>query len=935
MNLSYIKLGIATLLPVLLSVVLALLDRRTIFGKLNNIIKQAIFGVLFGGLAILGTEWGIPFSGAQANVRDGAVLCAGLFFGGPAGIIAGIIGAIERWIAVAWGVGSFTRVACTLSTFFAGIYGALLRRFMFENKKPGILISLAIGVVMEVFHLTMVFITNMNEPIRAMAVVKACTAPMVIANGVCVMLASIALSLTKKEYTRFRRDKEHISRTVQRWLLITVLLAFIATSYFVFSLQNRLATVQADSLLDLAINEAAADIQDASDEHLLSIARSIAREFEGGDLKPLCERYDVSEINIVNEKGTIIQTSEPLFINYKMGSGEQSAEFLCLLEDTQEFAQKYGPVSYDSSISRKYAGIKTDYGFIQVGYDAEIFQKDIDSVVVGITKNRHVGESGYILILDRDYQVVSAPDGYAKTSFAEEAKNHVLPKVNTTFEMTLDEPYYCRYDSAEGYYILSMMPTAEAFRLRNIALYVNAFLEILVFAILFLLIFFLIKRVVVSKITDVNASLEKITQGDLDEVVNVRSNEEFASLSDGINSTVSSLKGYIKEASEQINKELELAKNIQSSALPNVFPAFPKRKDFDIYACMDPAKEVGGDFYDFYLTNHQTLNFLVADVSGKGIPAAMFMMRAKTELKTLTEADVPLADVFTTGNRALCEGNDAGMFVTAWQGSIDLDRGLVQYANAGHNPPLVRHGDDSFNYLRSKPGFVLAGMDTIRYKTNELQLEPGDILFLYTDGVTEATNAEKELFGEERLLNAINSKDYSSMQELCDFIKSEVETFVAGAPQFDDITMVAFKYIGTPPPPSIHFEKAELADIPKVTAFVEEELEKLECPMKAVIQISIAIDEIYSNIVKYGYANKPGPITVEVIDHTEEGAVSLRFTDDGMPYNPLTKEDPDVTLSAEERNIGGLGIYMVKKTMDDMKYAYEDEKNILTITKRI
>ncbi|MCQ2419319.1 MAG: SpoIIE family protein phosphatase, partial [Clostridia bacterium] len=329
------------------------------------------------------------------------------------------------------------------------------------------------------------------------------------------------------------------------------------------------------------------------------------------------------------------------------------------------------------------------------------------------------------------------------------------------------------------------------------------------------------------------------------------------------------------------------------------------------------------------------LHFLVADVSGKGIPAAMFMMRAKTELKSLTEADIPLNDVFTTGNRALCEGNDAGMFVTAWQGSIDLETGMVQYANAGHNPPLVRHENGQFEYLKSRAGFVLAGMDTIRYQTNELQLSPGDIIFLYTDGVTEATNAENQLFGEDRLLNAINTKDYSSMQELCEFIKSEVEDFVAGAPQFDDITMVALKYIGTPPAPSITVDQAKLEDIPKVTAFVEGELEKLDCPMKAVVQISIAIDEIYSNIVKYGYGNKPGPVKVEVLDHTDEGSVSLRFTDDGMPYNPLTKEDPDVTLSAEERSIGGLGIYMVKKTMDDMKYAYENEKNILTITKHI
>ncbi len=211
---------------------------------------------------------------------------------------------------------------------------------------------------------------------------------------------------------------------------------------------------------------------------------------------------------------------------------------------------------------------------------------------------------------------------------------------------------------------------------------------------------------------------------------------------------------------------------------------------------MDPAKEVGGDFYDFYITQSDTLHFLIADVSGKGIPAAMFMMRAKTELKSLTEADIPLAEVFTNGNEALCEGNDAGMFVTAWQGSVDLQNGILHYVNAGHNPPLVRHGDGKFEYLRSKAGFVLAGMDGVRYKTQEWQLEKGDVIFLYTDGVTEATNASTELFGEERLLEAINRSEFTSMEELCAIMKKEVDAFVGDAPQFDDITMLAFRYIG-------------------------------------------------------------------------------------------------------------------------------------------
>ena len=933
MNEAYIKLFIAALLPVVISVPLYYLEKKTPFGRLNNKLRQLVYGVFFGILAIVGTEWGIPLNSAQVNCRDAAVLTAGLMFGGPAGLIAGLIGGVERWIAVAWGIGSFTRLACSLSTIIAGVYAAALRRYMFEDKKPGWMISLAIGIVMEVFHLTMVFITNMDTPIEAMAVVKACTVPMVIANGASVMLSSMILSALSREYIGFRRDRVRISQTIQRWLLVTVMLAFAATSYFVFSLQNQIAAAQMDSLLDLALGEVADDIHDASDANLLSLTHKAAKEAETNDLQTIAQRYEIAEISKVDKNGIITDSTQPDFIGFDMASGEQSAEFLCLLRDSSQYVQDYGPISYDSSVLRKYAGVKTDFGFLQVGYDAECFQKDIDSQVIGITKNRHIGKTGYILILDESFGVVSAPGGFLLSSMAQSAASSELPEENTTFRIPIgDVSSYCRYRSAEGYYIVSVLPEAEALQMRNIALYVNTFMEILVFAVLFLLIYLLIKKVVVNQIKDINCSLAKITGGDLNEVVDVRSNAEFASLSDDINSTVDTLKRYIAEASARIDKELEFAKNIQSSALPN---AFPKRKDFDIYAIMDPAKEVGGDFYDFYMTQGDLLHFLIADVSGKGIPAAMFMMRAKTELKSLTEAELPISEVFTHGNQALCEGNDAGMFVTAWQGTVDLTNGLVRYANAGHNPPLVRHANGSFAYLKTRAGFVLAGMEGMRYQTQELQLAPGDTIFLYTDGVTEATNADNELYGEDRLLAAINAEEFADMRGLCDHIKADVDTFVGDAPQFDDITMVALRYYGTPPAPSRSFGEARIEDIPEITEFVEAELEKIGCPMKTVVQLNIAIDEIYSNIVKFAYPSKPGPARVELIVKDDPDTVSLRFIDEGIPYNPLTKEDPDVTLSAEDRSIGGLGIFMVKKTMDEMKYEYENEKNILTITKLI
>lgn len=183
----------------------------------------------------------------------------------------------------------------------------------------------------------------------------------------------------------------------------------------------------------------------------------------------------------------------------------------------------------------------------------------------------------------------------------------------------------------------------------------------------------------------------------------------------GMNTIISdTLKHYIAEAESRIDRELEFARQIQRSSLPSVFPPYPERTDFSIYASMEAAKEVGGDFYDFYLTDSTHLVFLVADVSGKGIPGALFMMRAKTLIKNLAESGRSIEEVFTTANRKLCENNEAEMFVTAWMGRLNLETGLLEYVNAGHNPPLLRHKGGTFEYLRTKPNFILAGMDMTR-----------------------------------------------------------------------------------------------------------------------------------------------------------------------------------------------------------------------------
>lgn len=247
---------------------------------------------------------------------------------------------------------------------------------------------------------------------------------------------------------------------------------------------------------------------------------------------------------------------------------------------------------------------------------------------------------------------------------------------------------------------------------------------------------------------------------------------------------------------ERIGAELNVATQIQADMLPRIFPAFPERTEFDIYATMDPAKEVGGDFYDFFLVDDNHLAVVIADVSGKGVPAALFMVIAKTLIKNHAQNKETPSVVFTHTNEQLCEGNDAGLFVTAWMGVLEISTGSFTYVNAGHNPPLLRHADGKFEWLKSRPGFVLAGLEGTRYRENVMQMEPDDCLFLYTDGITEATNGDLELYGERRLQEALNQQEHLPVRQMLTGIKASINAFVGGAEQFDDITMLGLTYRG-------------------------------------------------------------------------------------------------------------------------------------------
>ena len=805
MGFGYFKLGMVGLVPVIVSVILYIIDDKYL-KNVSRMTKQIIYGVIFGFIAILGTEKGIEISGAMMNVRDSAPLCAGLIFGAPAGIIAGLIGGIERWFAVYWGVGTYTRVACTVGTILSGFFGALLRKYVFNDHVPKPIYAYVAGLVAEVVHMMLLFVTHSNDEINAFNIVKLCAVPMIVAN---VLATGIAVTLVyliiRNKNKAEEKQKMTISQNFQRRLLIVVIVAFIFTNAFSFLLQSSISKTSIKELLTLNIEDIKGAAVTASDTSLLEITEDIASIIDASEnvnedlLKYLCTVYEVTEINIANLSGIIKITTNPRYKDFDMSTGDQATEFLQLLHGKPNYVQEMAEFSYDDISYMKYAGVALKRGgFVQVGYNLDAFYKDLRSEVKGLALNRHVGESGLITITDLNGRILSNYTGEIKGTLKTIGLADDFSKMDETkihrAEIEGIDSFYM-FTIAEGYIVVASQPTEEALFNPTMSIYLTTFMEIIVFAAIFILIFFAIDGIVVKNIKDINGSLKKITDGDLETVVDVRQNREFDSLSNGINSTVDRLKKLISEAEQRMKNELEYAAEIQRSALPSTFPAFPDRNDIDIYADMDPAKEVGGDFYDFYFIDSNKLAILIADVSGKGVPASLFMMRAKTIIKSYAEYGIAINDVFTNVNFNLCEGNETGLFVTAWMGVIDLETGHMTFANAGHNPPLIKKPNGNYEYLRTKPGFVLGGMEGVVYKLHEIDLEPGSEIFIYTDGLTEAHNSEKELYGEERLEQSINNYEFQSSVMTCKHVKEDVDKFVGDAEQFDDLTMLHLKFI--------------------------------------------------------------------------------------------------------------------------------------------
>ena len=799
----YILLITVGIIPVIASIVLWRILRLEKVRTVSYMKKQILCGLVFGMIAIIATECGVQYSGTVINVRDAAPLCAGLIFGAPAGIIAGVIGGVERWFAVYWGVGEFTRNACSISTILAGIIAAALRKYMFEDKIPALQHCILIGVSTEVIHMLMIFLMGIEYPKYAFRYVQVCSMPMIIINTFAFAAAAYAV---KKLSGNDRYSSENristISDVFQVRLIIIILLAFLATSVFTYIMQNQISRQNTTQLFVQNLNDICELVSLQYTEHLLEVNRGVAADLsenDYSDIDRIKKKYDLSGITVIGKDGIILASTDPDLTGTEAQGVLPFSEYYLERLNNGEYIEEQ--VAFNGDNDRLHSHYKSSVVSLRdrlfyISADIEQVQEETESIIPDIIAQRHIGEEGGVIYFDEDYHVICSTWGLL---YDTETDNQLPLSIdianneeNTLYRCTLgSEEYYCMHVREEKNYLAAIYSVSEADFSKSLSIYLNFYMLTITFTTLFVMVYLTIKYLIVGNIQKVNNSLAQITEGNLDTVVDVRSSREFIDLSDDINSTVDTLKNYIAQANARIDTELKYAKDIQSSALPSVFP---DRQEIDLYALMNPAREVGGDFYDFYFLEGTKLVFLVADVSGKGIPASLFMMRAKTILKTYVENRIGIADIFTNVNYQLCEGNDTLMFVTAWMGILDLKTGELKYANAGHNRPLIRRKGGEYEYLKGKSGFVLAGMEGIVYKEQQLTLNPGDEIFLYTDGVVEATNAQQELYGDERLKECLNAHADEDAKTLCESVRKDVDIFYDGAPLFDDITELSMKF---------------------------------------------------------------------------------------------------------------------------------------------
>ena len=412
----------------------------------------------------------------------------------------------------------------------------------------------------------------------------------------------------------------------------------------------------------------------------------------------------------------------------------------------------------------------------------------------------------------------------------------------------------------------------------------------------------------------------------------LRLHDSFKSMQKSLTVHIEELKT-VNEAKGRIESELQIAHSIQMAMLPKTFPPYPERNDIDIYGQLTPAKEVGGDLYDFFIRDEK-LFFCIGDVSGKGIPASLVMAVSRSLFRNIATYTTAPERIAYALNNAIADGNDSLMFVTMFFGVLDLPTGRLRYCNAGHEAPLLI-GDDGIGYLPCEPNLPIGIQTDWKFEQQETVIDPQTTIFLFTDGLTEAEDVSHNQFQDERIVKAAQQADRRP-KELLEQMTASVHEFVGEAEQSDDLTMLAIQYTHEQDKKVILQRELSLPnnieDIPRLGTFVDEVCEALEFDVSTTMQLNLALEEAVVNVMNYAYPQGTvGEIYIEAT--CNERRLKFTITDWGVPFDPTAKQEVDTTLPVEERPIGGLGIHLIRKLMDSINYEHVNGKNVLTLRK--
>ena len=422
-----------------------------------------------------------------------------------------------------------------------------------------------------------------------------------------------------------------------------------------------------------------------------------------------------------------------------------------------------------------------------------------------------------------------------------------------------------------------------------------------------------------------------------------KSKDEIGKLAESFINMERTLQRYLKDleettaTKERIESELKIAHDIQMSMVPKTFPPFPDRTEVDIYATLVPAREVGGDFYDFFFIDDHRLCFAIGDVSGKGVPASLFMALTKTMFRATGGRQNATAEtIISRLNGEICRDNESCMFVTVFCGVLDVRSGQVEYSNAGHNLPYVL-SNGVVTAVPKTGGMALGVTESVDFHAGRLLLKPGDRLVLYTDGVTEAMDKDDQLFSESRMEETLQGVNGQSSEEVIKRVVKDVHHFSAGAPQSDDITLLVLGYTG---PKEAHERslfallRNDLAELQRLNQLVTDFAEHHSLPSELVFRVTLVLEEIITNVISYGYEDEmEHEISVRL--SWEDPDMKIEVEDDGRPFNPLEAPPPDMVKPLAERPVGGLGIHLVREMMDKLEYRRENDKNLLVLKTRV